>query len=400
MSSRRTLQALPVPTGPRALDVLPPLRDALDGTGPALLPVAAHEPDTHHVAETLRAGTPLADDEDDDTDPTALVVATSGSTGVPKGVLLSAGALRASANATHDRLGGPGRWLLAMPAHHVAGLQVLVRSLVAGTTPGVVDARTGFRTDGFTAAAAPLLDDEGPHYTALVPTQLTRLLDAATHDDENGLAALRKFDAVLLGGAATPPTLLNRARDAGVRVVTTYGMSETAGGCVYDGAPLDGTRAHVDPSGAISLTGPTLARGYRGNREATAPAFADGWFHTGDLGTWRDGALEVLGRADDVIVTGGVNVAPTPVERALTEHPAVREACVFDAPDAEWGQIVAAAIVPADTSAPPPAEELRTTVRERCGAPAAPKHITFVDQLPLRGPGKPDRDALREALTR
>lgn len=407
MADARKLQALPVPTGMRAPEILPALRRTLDGDGPALLPVAADEPTAaRRTTEALGVDEPLEPGEDDPADPTALVIATSGSTGTPKGVLLSASALRASAEATHRYLGGPGHWLLAMPAHHIAGIQVLIRSLVAGTAPTAVDTAGGFRPDAFADAARRMPTTDGPRYTALVPTQLARLLDDGDTPGDSGagagLRALCAFDAVLLGGAATPPALLRRARQAGVRVVTTYGMSETAGGCVYDGVPMEGVSVHIDDghsgdgSGVISLSGPMLARGYRHLPDATA--FTDSWFRTGDLGRRNGERLEVLGRADDIIVTGGVNVAPGPIERVLTEHAAVREACVLGVDDPEWGQAVAAAVVPADPDAPPPAEILRAAVREQAGSAAAPKRITFLRQLPLRGPGKPDRHALRQAL--
>ncbi|CAM06079.1 O-succinylbenzoic acid--CoA ligase [Saccharopolyspora erythraea NRRL 2338] len=386
MPSPRVIEPLVVPAGRRAPEVLPALRKALDGDGPALLPVAeGSEP-----VRALGPGAALGPGEDTAGDPTALVIATSGSTGVPKGVLLPASALRASAEATHLRLGGPGHWLLPMPAHHIAGIQVLVRALLAGTTPVAVDTAGGFRPDRFADAAAETLANDGPHYTSMVPTQLSRLVN----DGGQGLAALRRFDAVLLGGAATPPALLRRALDAGVRVVPTYGMSETAGGCVYDGVPLDGVRVHIDAGGVVSLAGPTLARGYRG--VPGSPAFAGGWFRTGDLGRWAGDRLEILGRADDVIITGGVNVAPTPIERILTEHEGVREVCVLGVEDPEWGQAVVAAVVPSDPACPPSAEALRAAVRERAQPAAAPKNIVFLPELPLRGPGKPDRTALRQ----
>ncbi|WNV91014.1 o-succinylbenzoate--CoA ligase [Umezawaea sp. Da 62-37] len=358
------VEAVPVPAG--ALELLGPLAAALDGTGPAVLPVPSGQ-----VAAPL----PLEGWERD----AALVVTTSGSTGVPKSVLLSAAALRASATATHDRLGGPGRWLLALPATHIAGVQVLVRSLVARLAPAVLDLAPGFRAAAFADAAVPLLASPGRHYTALVPTQLARLL-------AEDVEVLRGFDAVLLGGAATPPTLLAAARDAGVRVVTTYGMSETAGGCVYDGVPLDGVRVRL-AAGRIELAGPTLALGYRGRR------FADGWFRTGDLGRFgADGVLEVLGRADDVIITGGENVPPALVERVVSALPGVREVCVVGLPDAEWGQVVAAAVVPAG---PPPSEsDVRKAVRAGVGRAAVPKRVVFVAELPTRGPGKVDRTAV------
>lgn len=343
------------------------LRAALDG-GPAVLPLV-----TGPRLATLRAR--LAPGEPAEPG-TAVVVATSGSTGEPRGVLLSADALRASANATHARLGGPGRWLLALPAQHVAGVQVIVRSLLAGFEPVVAG-------PDFAAASG------GARYTSLVPTQLARLL-------ERDLPALRSFDAILLGGAAAPASLVERARDAGVRVVTTYGMSETAGGCVYDGVPLDGVTVRVT-GGVIEIAGPVLAHGYRLDPAATAQAFADGWFRTTDLGVLRDdGVLEVHGRADFVINTGGVKVAPAAVEAVLTAQPGVAEACVVDLPSAEWGQLVAAAVVP--TGEPPRVEDLLDAVRAALGGPAVPKLVRFADVLPLRGPGKVDRTAVRELL--
>lgn len=390
----RELTPLPVPPGEKALRVLPDLRRALDGDGPALLPVP-DDGSASAAIEALGAGSPLGPGEDDPADPTALVIATSGSTGTPKGVLLPASALRASAEATHRHLGGPGTWLLTMPAHHVAGIQVLVRSLIAGTRPEAVETSGGFRPDGFAEAANRALDAAGRHYTAMVPTQLQRLLD----DGGSGLAALREFDAVLLGGAATPPALLRRARDAGVAVVTTYGMSETSGGCVYDGVPLDGVRVRIEDgqdAGPVALSGPTLARGYR-NRPGSE-AFADGWFRTGDLGRWAGDRLEVLGRADDLIITGGVNIAPAQVERVLSELAGVREVCVLGVDDPEWGQAVVAAVVPTDPARPPRTEDLRAAVRAEAGPAAAPKRVEFLPELPLRGPGKPDRRALRAAL--
>ncbi|GLZ30630.1 O-succinylbenzoic acid--CoA ligase [Lentzea sp. NBRC 105346] len=312
----------------------------------------------------------------------ALGVTTSGSTGTPKTVLLSAEALTYSASATHDRLGGPGTWLLALPADHIAGIQVLVRSIVAGTSPGVMDLSGGFRAMGFAQAAQPVLATPGRHYTALVPTQLARIVAG----EGPGLAALRAFDAVLIGGAATPPPLLEHARSLGVRVVTTYGMTETAGGCVYDGVPLDGVRVSADD--VISIAGPVLALGYQGG-EPFGPSF-----RTEDLGRFVDGRLEVLGRADDVIITGGEKIAPALVERALVAVDGVREACVVGVPDAEWGQVVAAAVVASGVSA----DELRDAVRVSVGRSATPKRVMFVSELPLRGPGKVDRAAVVTAF--
>jgi O-succinylbenzoic acid--CoA ligase len=380
-------------------DLAAALADALRG-GPAVLP--------------LGGGVPVPAAAGSAPEPPAgtVVVATSGSTGEPRLVALPAAALRASAAATAARLGGPARWLLALPADHVAGVQVVVRALLAGAPPparvreahavrrglpgGLVvqDLRGGFRPDGFAAAAAAL--GPGRWCTGLVPTQLLRLLD----DGGAALEALRGAAAVLVGGAALDPGLRGRAEAAGVRVVATYGTTETAGGCVYDGVPLDGVRARLDGDGRIVLGGPTLAAGYLGRPAETAAAFGvdgrgDREFRTGDLGRWVDGRLEVVGRADDVIVTGGEKVAPAAVERVLAAQPGVRAACVVGLPDAEWGAVVAAALVVAGPAEP---QRWRAAVRAALGRAAVPRVLHVVDALPLRGVGKPDRAAIARLL--
>jgi O-succinylbenzoic acid--CoA ligase len=365
------------------------LAAALDG-GPTVLPLEAR-----HAAR-LRAA--MAPDEPVEPD-TAVIIATSGSTGEPKGVLLSASALRASADATHDRLGGPGRWLLATPARYIGGVQVLVRAMLAGGRADAVDLSVPFRSEPFAEAAAPLLAQHGPRYTAMVPTQLIRLLD----EGGRGLAALTAFDAVLIGAATTSPELAERAADAGVHVVPAYGMSETASGCVYDGVALAGVGVRLSEQdeqgvGAIEITGPVLANGYRRAPELTAQSFADGWFHTGDAGRSDNGRLHVLGRTDDLINTGGVKVVPALVERVIATRSGVRAVCVVGVPDQHWGQVVVAAIVPGDT--PPDQEELAAAIRDAVGRAAVPKRIEFVQGLPLRGPGKVDRQAVRALLAR
>ncbi|HSK61337.1 MAG TPA: o-succinylbenzoate--CoA ligase [Actinomycetospora sp.] len=345
---------------------------ALGGDGPAVLPPGPGDP-----APPGELTAPVDD-------AVAAVVITTGSTGAPKAVLLPAASLRASADATSTRLGPPGRWLLALPAHHVAGLQVLLRSAHAGTPAAAMDLRDGFRPEAFAAATA----DAGAAYTSLVPTQLVRLLDAGGA----ALDALRSFTAVLLGGAAADPVLLVRARTAGVRVVTTYGMSETCGGCVYEGRPLEGVTVTLEEDGRIRLGGATLAAGYRGAvPDADRGAFTPDGFRTNDLGAWRpDGRLEVLGRADDVIVTGGEKVAPATVERALLAQDGVREACAVGLPDAEWGARVVVAVVGDGLDA----DALRAAVAPTLGR-AAPRAVAVLDALPLRGIGKPDRAAVR-----
>ncbi len=339
--------------------------DALAG-GPPVLPLSAG---TRGPTAPPPAGT-------------AVVIGTSGSTGEPKFVALTAAALRASAEATAARLGGTARWLLALPGEHVAGVQVIVRALLAGTRPEVLDLRAGFRPGSFPAVAG---------HTSLVPTQLLRLLDAGGP----ALDALRGYRAVLVGGAALDAGLHARALAAGVAVVTTYGMSETAGGCVYDGVPLDGVTVDLGPDGRIRLGGPTLAAGYVGRPDETAAAFADGRFRTGDLGTWVDGRLVVLGRADDVIVTGGEKVPPAAVERVLAAQPGVVAACVAGVPDPEWGQIVGAAVV---VDGDPDVPAWQAAVRAELGRAAVPRRVVVVPELPVRGIGKPDRAAVTALL--
>jgi O-succinylbenzoic acid--CoA ligase len=405
----RLLQPLPVPAGGAVLDLLPALRRALAGDGPALLPVpAADQPAADRAARAMAAGTPLGPGEDTDADPTAFVVATSGSTGTPKGTLLPASALLASARATRTFLLGddprPAHWLLALPAYHIAGLQVLQRSLVEGTTPTVLDTSVTFTATRFSAAARAT---PGPvRFVSLVPTQLQRVLA-----DEAASAALAGFDAVLIGGAPAPPPLLARAGEAGVRVVTTYGMSETCGGCVYDGRPLDGVTVSTDRSGRLALAGAVVARGYRGRPGDPAFDVDDAGrrrFRTDDVGELVDhGRWRVLGRLDDVLITGGVKVAPAAVEATLAAVPGVAEVVLTAVPDVEWGQRLVAVIVPAPDgpaagtgSDGPDPDALRAAARAAHGPAAVPRALVLVDGLPLRGPGKPDRAAVRDLAGR
>ncbi|AIJ20562.1 o-succinylbenzoate--CoA ligase [Amycolatopsis methanolica] len=370
--------------GPESVDELAgAVAAALDG-GEAVLPLDGGDPKAAGLLAGMRPEEPVEPG-------TAVIIATSGSTGEPKGVLLSAAALQASAAATHARLGGPGRWLLATPANYIGGLQVLVRSMLAGQ-PFAVLPPGPFRAERFAEAARPVLAGDGPRYTAMVPTQLTRLLDAGGP----GLDAAKAFDAIILGAAATTPALRARAAEAGVRIVPSYGMSETASGCVYDGVPLDGVDVRIAEDGRILIAGPVLTHGYRLRPDLTAAAFDGGWFRTGDRGQLRDGRLEVLGRLDDVINTGGVKVSAAAVERLITALPGVRETCVVGLPDAEWGQVVAAAVVPEGEA--PDVDELRAAVRSAAGAAAVPKRVEFVTTLPLRGPGKIDRTAVAEQI--
>ncbi len=312
-----------------------------------------------------------------------LWVRTSGTTGEPKDVALSAAAIRASAVATLARIGGRGQWLLALPAQHVAGLQVLTRSVLAGTSPVVLADH-----DGLAAATAALTGER--RYLAAVPTQLQRWMAA-----ETDLAALRDFHAVLLGGAATPCDLVEGARAAGVAVVTTYGMSETCGGCVYDGVALDGVAVGLGAGGEISLAGPVLFDGYVDEPHLTAEVLWDGWLHTPDLGRLTgDGRLEVLGRADDVVISGGVNVSLPAVENRLTAMPGIEHCAVVGLPDPEWGTWVVAVLVPAATGSAPTLEAVRDFVSGVHPRSWAPRGLVVRDSLPLLESGKTDRQTL------
>ena len=363
---------------------------------------------------------------------TDLVLRTSGSTtGTGRLIAMSAAALVASARATHDHLGGPGTWVLPLPAHHVAGLQILIRSLLAGTAPVVVDTSTGFSPTALADALRSARSVTGPTagsttrlYVSLVPTQLVRVLR-----DPTAGRALAEADAVLLGGAAADPSLLARARRAGITVVTTYGMSETGGGCVYDGRPLDGVELAIqdpdaDGAGRILVSGPVLAEGYLRDPDEADPdpdgtgRAREGFRHTGagrvlitsDRGRLRpDGRLEVLGRLDDVIVTGGVKVEPRHVEEALTGLETVAEACVVGLPDEQWGSVVVAAVVcelatgqegsgSSDGRSRPDGAALREAIRDRLDGAHTPKRIVILEALPLRPSGKVDRRAVARLL--
>ena len=371
------LRPVAVPSGATALSLLPLLADVLGGDG-AVLPVPADDArQTSLLTTSLRADEPIDGD-------VAVVVSTSGTTGVPKGAMLTASALVASAEATHRRLGGPGRWLLALPAYHVAGLQVLVRSVVAGTTPVAVSA--GFDGAELASAIASLGPDR--RYASLVAAQLDKALR-----DPAAAAALASLDAVLIGGGPIPAGVAERASAAGISVVRTYGMSETAGGCVYDGVPLDGVRVRID-DGRVVLGGATLAKGYR-NPMQPDPFAEPGWFRTDDIGTVDDsGMLRVLGRVDDAISTGGLTVLPQLVEAALATHPAVAESAVFGVSDERLGQRVVAVIVVVPGCAAPTLAELREHVASTLSSTAAPREVHLVDELPRRGIGKVDRREL------
>lgn len=385
----------------------------------------------------------------------ALVVGTSGSTGTPKRTALTARALAASAAATENFFNAnpdaASQWLLALPAHYIAGAQVLARSVLAGTTPVIarsVIEPVHFTPEVFLQAVEQM--DSARRFISLVPTQLHKLLESADANPSLGAEihdALGSFTGILLGGAPASADLLAAAQKLGLNVVTTYGSAETAGGCVYSGSVLPGVRVELVPEegmptapdiegkpaqvGRIWISGAHLASGYIGDAARTAEHFftaADGtrWYRTDDYGL-LDSAnssatssfssvqprLQVLGRSDDVLISGGVKISARAVATVLEEHPAVREACVVGLPDARWGTAIAAAVtlVPSVGAATAPAEnhpalneELCALLRARCseklGAPAAPKQLSVLPDFPLTSTGKPDRAEIYSILDR
>lgn len=359
------------------LAVLRGLEAALAG-GPALLPVAEGTP-------ALPTPPPA-----DVRQRVALVVETSGSTGTGKRVALSSEALLAGAAAADAALGGPGGWVLALPTHYIAGLNVLTRSIAAGTTPVVV-APGHFDAAAFVDAADRLVT--GPaaprRYTSLVPVQLARVLD-----DGRATAALARFDAVLVGGQATPAALRDRAVAAGVRIVTTYGASETSGGCVYDGVPFGTVRTEV-VDGELQLSGPMLAEGYLGDDDRTAATFVDRdglrWYRTGDAATVSDGVVRVLGRLDDVVVSGGEKVRLGAVERLVRDLPDQHGAVVTRRASGEWGEVPVVV-----TEQPLDLDTVRSHVGDVLGRAARPAAVVVVDRLPMLPSGKPDRRAIQD----
>lgn len=388
--------------------VLAALRDALSGGGPAILPRsaasgAAAAPGSSAAAAAGPSAADAARLSEANELPAevprrvALVVETSGSTGSPKRVALSADALLASAAASENSFGGPGQWLLALPAHYIAGVNVLVRSITSGTEPiilgdGHFDAKVF--AEASDAMDAPL------RFASLVPTQLLRLLDAA-EEDLPVLDRLRRFDRLLIGGQATPSALIARSLELGLNVVRSYGSSETSGGCVYDGVPLPGVEARI-VDGEVQLGGTTLAEGYLGDEELTRRTFLDDrghrWYRTGDSGELSEGILTVTGRLDAMIKSGGVKVSLAAVERVVSGLPGLADAVVVRAPHAQWGE------VPVVFSAGEASlEELRSAVQDCLGAAARPVALIALDRIPLLPSGKPDRLALaalaRERIT-
>lgn len=367
----------PLPVSPAdPLAILPDLEMAIAGRY-SLLPVPADDPTKSTLLKnSQRAGQEIDSD-------IALVVPTSGSTGTPKGAQLTAANLVSSADATYERLGGMGHWLLAMPAHHIAGLQVLIRSLVAGVEPLAIDVSAGFNVADFARATRELKETGERTYTSLAPLQLAKAMDTQV-----GIEALQTYDAILVGGAATNPQLLDTAEKMDINITTTYGSSETAGGCVYDGVALPGAQVRVQ-DGRVYLGGPTIAQGYR-----NAPgheAFAEpGWFQTSDGGVLESGILTVTGRLDNIIDSGGLKLHPEVLETAMLKIAGVDEACVVGIPHPRLGQ----AIVAAYTGWASMTDILEALEEAETPRWQLPKDLKRVPEMPVTGPGKIDRQAV------
>ncbi|MFC4499175.1 MULTISPECIES: AMP-binding protein [Streptomyces] len=376
-----SLRAVVLPGHPaRAVDILMPAIERMYENGPPVAPVADAA-----AARDLPGTVP---------DGTGVVLSTSGSTRAPKRTALPRSALLASCSASLGRLGGAGDWLLCLPVGFVAGFQVVSRAVVGGTRVTTLD---GGRFDAAAFVAAAGRMGPGRRYTALVPTQVKRLLA-----DADARAALSGFDQVLVGGAPLDHHTAAQLRDV-THFVATYGMTETGGGCVYNGVPLDGVRVRIVDE-IVHIGGDTVASTYLGATEEEQSRFhTDGgrrWYRTSDRGRW-DAAhrLVPLGRTDDLINTGGVKISAGEVEQALLGVGWVDSAVVMGLPDHEWGELVAAHVVPRAGTSPPDGDVLRDRVRRRLGPAAIPKRIVFHDDVPLLPNSKIDRSAVRERLS-
>jgi o-succinylbenzoate---CoA ligase len=347
------------------------LAEALHG-GSAIAPLPDSDVERAAAVDMLQLNEPVQEPD------AAVVLATSGSTGRPKGAILSRTAVRTAADAAHARLGGPGDWALALPPYYVAGLMVMARVIAAGTTIHEV---------GSDLARLPSAVDAmgGRRYLAVVPTQLDRALTQPQLTE-----AMRALDAVLVGGSAMDAYLRSRAEQAQINIVASYGMTETCGGCVYDGLPLDGVSVTVEPgTQRIRISSVTNFSGYRLRPDLTRTTLSDGTLITQDRGEWTtDGRLHVLGRVDDEVITGGINVDLAQLERACKSWPGLAgaEIAVVAVPDVRWGRKIVAV-----TNGPGSVTALQAYLGGRLPRHAAPRELVHLNALPKTAAGKIDR---------
>lgn len=404
-SKLRALTAVTVPPGMGGvLKLYSVMGPALDGTGPAIAPMAASP--EFIVKQTLAALRPDDSNFPLESNDIAIVCATSGSTGTPRGVLLSQQALSASATAFGNRFGTNNRWVISMPAHRIAGVMVLVRSWFHNSPfeidPSVGGART-FEAAAFAAttmrAVRESSNDGRALMVSLVPTQIARLIESGSV----GIEALQSYDLVLSGAAATPQPMLNKMRELGIKVSVSYGMTETCGGCVFDGRPLDGvrislgTKDDVEP-GRVTISGTVVASGYRLRPDLDAVSFISGQVQTHDVGKLdASGLLHILGRLDDVVTVGGVNVALSAVESLIRHHPDIEDVAVIDLQDELWGSIPIAYVVTRNPESETAEliSEIQSTIRDQISRAAVPRTVQFVTSLPMLDSGKIDRISLR-----
>lgn len=320
---------------------------------------------------------------DEVADDVALIVESSGSTGTPKRITLTRDALLASCEASDKALGGPGQWLLALPINYIAGANVLLRSLVADTAPVMMNTSLPFTAAAFANSANFMRAER--RYVSLVPTQLQRLLVEARTDDFL-LSKLRRFDAILVGGQAIDAAVLNEAKEQGLAIVRSYGMAETAGGCVYDGQPLDGVSVRIAEDGRIQISGPTLAQDV---------ADSDDWYTTSDLGVIEGGKVRVLGRVNRVLNSGGLKVSLDLIEEAVRGIGGVVEAAVIAVPDFQWGERAAVVYI----GSPEVADFIAADALSQLGPAAKPVRVVRVDAIPRLSSGKTDYQGLRGYLS-
>jgi O-succinylbenzoic acid--CoA ligase len=297
----------------------------------------------------------------------SLVVETSGSTGEPKLVAISTAALIASTNAAHKYLGAtPGdSWSLLLPTSHIAGLNVLARATALGSK--IIDNRN----------VASYVDAD---FISIVPTQLHR----AVTSDPKLLEHLTAAEAVLVGGGGISDALRKSATDKHVKVVTTYGMTEMCGGCVYNQKPLDGVEVKINAEGLVQLRGPMMAQSYLNDLNNWNALTKDGWFQTSDLGELTDGKLKILGRSDDVIKSGGEKISLVDIEERFQKNFPGIEVIAFGMKDAEWGEKLCLGVT-SDLSL--------SEVQGKLTGIYTPKEIFIMKQIPRTSLGKVDRKA-------